>query len=57
MRPKDLYVEEQMALAADPHYHCTGPDRCCPACYAGYVADMAMLAQAEAEAELANLAF
>jgi hypothetical protein len=57
MRPKDLYVEEQMALAADPHAACLGPDHCCPACYAGYVADMDMLAQAQAEAEVADLPF
>ena len=57
MRAKDLWCEEQMALAEpeDLHAHCVGPHSCCPECLAAYHADMDMLA--EAEAEVADLPF
>ena len=50
MRPKDLWIEEQLALQTeprDPHADCTDPERACPECLAGYHRDMAELAQAE----------
>jgi hypothetical protein len=52
----DLWLEEQ-PLPEDLHAGCTGPDHCCPECLAAYHADMDMLAQAEAEAEVADLPF